>query len=162
MWENSDFQGFYVGRWFQNLARWAHSQAQNGRGTARRVPDAQFGNGDCRENKFKKLCGKSNFHNFSLWALLSHFQLFFVTFKYKILQNLNFPQIVVNHFCVPDKALKVSRGFPRQFLIEEWSSRGHSGESVEKWNWPTSPSTSKTKIWCTKMRYFMWVAGSKI
>ena len=147
---------------FQNLARWAHSQAQNGRGTVRRVPNAQFGNGDCRENKFKKVCGKSNFHDFCIWITFKPFPVVFVVFKYKIMKNLIFSEIVVNHFSVLDNELKVSCGLPKKFLIETWPSWVHSEESVEKWNWPISPSSSKSKFWCVKTRYFIKVAGSKI
>ena len=153
---------FHVGRGIQNFARWAHPQVHNGCGTVRRVPNAQFGNGDCRENKFKKVCGKSNFHIFFILSTFKPFPAVFVVFKYKIMKNLIFSEIVVTHFFVLDNGLKVSCGFPRKFLIETGPSQGHSHESVEKWNRAISPSSSKSKIWCAKTRYFIRFDGSKI
>ena len=57
--------GFHEVREFQNLARKTQSEAQNGLGIVRTVANAQFANGDCEENKFKKVYGKSNFHKIS-------------------------------------------------------------------------------------------------
>ena len=117
MWENSEFRRFHVVSGIQNLARWAHSQVQNGRETARRVPNPQFGNGDCRENTFKKVCGKSNFHKFSILPHLRHFQAFFAVSKCEITKNLNFPESPPDASQVPSKFLEASSEFVSQVSV---------------------------------------------
>ena len=88
--------------------------------------------GIVKKNKFKKVCGKSNFHIFFTWTTFKPFPVVFVVFKYIIMKKLIFSEIVVNHFSVLDNGLKVSCGLPKKFLIETWPSRVHSEESVEK------------------------------